>query len=197
VTCISTSQPDICCWARSRSTRRSTRQRVRAPARGGGSSSIACAPAVITVAPTSPGEDDVPGSAAPPQHPRASLRARGPLHTPTARLAGGQRLLGGRPACRPSSPLRDRHTCGTSHSLLHARPPAPRTPTPSKAPWSTHCPASRRVCVSLDHLGHEGTEMARHAAITAASDTKIYFCDPGSPWQRGSNENTACHASTS
>ena len=32
--------------------------------------------------------------------------------------------------------------------------------------------------------------MANHAAIAAATDLYIYFCDPHSPWQRGSNANT-------
>ena len=36
----------------------------------------------------------------------------------------------------------------------------------------------------------QGTEMSRHAELAAATGVRVYFCDPHSPWQRGSCENT-------
>ena len=35
-----------------------------------------------------------------------------------------------------------------------------------------------------------GTELAHHKRFIIATDVNVYFCDPQSPWQRGSNENT-------
>lgn len=50
--------------------------------------------------------------------------------------------------------------------------------------------ATRGVIVALIKQAKHGKELTDHRRFTLATNVKVYFCDPQSPWQRGSNENT-------
>jgi len=76
----------------------------------------------------------------------------------------------------------------TRYCLIIALPGG-RTAEAVSAALSAHLPAlpaALRRSLTWD----QGKEMARHAAFTIATGIPVYFADPHSPWQRGTNENT-------
>ena len=75
-----------------------------------------------------------------------------------------------------------------SRYVLLARVPTKDTQTVVRALTRSvrRLPAGLMASLTWDR----GTEMAAHRAFTVATNVHVYFCDPQSPWQRGSNENT-------
>jgi transposase, IS30 family len=84
------------------------------------------------------------------------------------------------------------HLPSTDHSTDHSTDAGPGTDRTAErvrdAMITTMAglPAALRRSMTWD----QGREMTRHAEISTALDMPVYFCDPHSPWQRGTNENT-------
>ena len=113
------------------------------------------------------------------------------IDPPKARGSGGSchsGSLGGRSPAR----LREqshRDLGGTPFALCHADQGTQPKYSGGCGALSKHVrklPATLRRSLTWDR----GLEMAKHKDFTVATDVKVYFCDPQSPWQRGSNENT-------
>lgn len=75
-----------------------------------------------------------------------------------------------------------------SRFVLLVRVPQPDAATVAQALARRvqRLPAALKQSLTWDR----GKEMAQHQAFKIATDVQVYFCDPHSPWQRGSNENT-------
>ena len=74
------------------------------------------------------------------------------------------------------------------HSTVLVKVPSKDTETVVAA-LSKHVrklPATLRRSLTWDR----GHEMAKHKSFTVATNVQVFFCDPQSPWQRGTNENT-------
>ena len=94
----------------------------------------------------------------------------------------GDLLMGG--ASSQIATLVERHSRYVM--LVKADSKETLTVTKALAAKIRQLPAELRRSLTWDR----GAEMAAHKDFTVATDVKVYFCDPHSPWQRGSNENT-------
>jgi IS30 family transposase len=81
--------------------------------------------------------------------------------------------------------LVERHT---RYVMLVRRPHGRRAEAVKEAliPVIRRLPTALRRSLTWD----QGKEMGAHVSFTVATGVQIYFCDPRSPWQRGTNENT-------
>ena len=97
----------------------------------------------------------------------------GPGHRQGRQIGHGHPGRAGQPVafCPVALPDRARRELGAKDALFDA---------------VKDLPAHLRKSLTWD----QGTEMARHAALTVAADLPVYFAHAHSPWERGTNENT-------
>ena len=128
--------------------------------------------------------------------PRASAAATGrrclDQSTPARGCgSGGARPLRGRSDHRRRHPVGDRDGGRAAQPVHLARPPPRRAYRRRGQPGAHRQPAPTARSVRAHTLTWDrGTEMAQHHAMTIATGAKVFFCDPASPWQRPTNENT-------
>jgi len=151
------------------------------------------------------------------QHEHDRVEAHTIIHTRTPatrvrRMLREQRL-NRLPQLVPHPPNRARHRTPPSPGLCHPERFAPQPPSPPPKVLrqllrAKHGPplAGRGAEAVRDAITNQittlpeqfrrsltwdqGAEMTQHAQLTIDSGLQVYFCDPQSPWQRGTNENT-------
>jgi len=140
-------------------------------------------------------------------HLRSKRRLRRPRHATDGRV--GERIVDAVPIRQRPAEVEDRAVPGhwegdlvegsrgtyiatlverTSRFVILVKIPEKRTEAVVDALVKAvrKLPTALRKSLTWDR----GSELAGHAKFTVATDVKVYFCDPRSPWQRGSNENT-------
>src|SRR6185312_9145711 len=119
--------------------------------------------------------------------PVSDTTARRPRPHPA--LLGRQQSYGGRSDHGRGQQERDRHPRRARHPRHHVGAPNGHDAEVVRdgliATIST-LPTHLRGSLTWDQVA----EMARHKQFSMATDMAVYFCDPASPWQRGTNENT-------
>ena len=97
----------------------------------------------------------------------------------------GDLLIGASTAPR-SATLVERQTRYVHARRSARRPLGPEPSATALAATIQTLPEQLRRTLTWDR----GNEMAEHVRFTLDTGVQVYFCDPHSPWQRGSNENT-------
>src|SRR4051794_28712786 len=105
-------------------------------------------------------------------------------------------------AARPSAPWwsarrgsRSCSTCRPWRATVTDRTPRTGPRSPGHGAEAVRDAITRAITTLPEQLRQsltwdQGAEMAQHAQLRIEAGVAVYFCDPHSPWQRGTNENT-------